>query len=396
MTLNYWIEKNNRAIASIFIILNIFLDTLLFYLIIPIIPVYTSKLGASDSIIGLLFSCYAISLLITTPIWGILSDKIGRKIPIVIGLAGFAFSTLFFALASSLPMLFLARILQGISSAANWSPSLALLADYFDVDNRGKIMGLALTAMSVGSLVGAPVGGFLYDFGGYSFPFLIMAVIILIDFTAFLLLVRPPQHVKSEGLHIFKFLNNVNVLTIAAVVLIANCAISLLNPILPIYLTETFKVSSTQIGLIFGAATLAYGIFTPIAGALSDRYNHASIMVSGLVCAAITFPLLVLSQSMWQEVLAFFLVGASIGIALSPTLPAIAKLVDDHEGDFYGIAYAIFDMFFGLGLIIGPLAGGILSDVAGVKLTIIYSGAFLVLCSFALMLSNKFLGRRVI
>lgn len=363
--------KKTQTIGLGLVIFTLFIDTLLYSLIIPIIPNYITRLGASQTVVGLLFGSYAVSLLITSPLWGILSDRVGRRIPIILGLAGFAASTVFFAFADSIPELFIARLLQGIASAATWTSSLALLADLFPSNERGKVMGLALTAISAGSLLGAPMGGFLADLGGYVTPFLTVTVLIIIDGLAFTFLIKDSQKSAEEKTNILVLLRNRKVLLISAIIFVANGILSLLEPIFPIFLEKSFNASITSIGLLFGIATLAHGITAPVSGNLADRYGHFPVMFCGLALIALTIPLLVLSGTLFHEAIAMFLVGASVAAALSPTLSAIANVVDQQETKSYASAYAIFDIFYALAMILGPIAGGILADLLGLRISVL-------------------------
>lgn len=386
-------SKRSQFIGLALVAFTLLLDTLLYSLIIPIIPVYITKMGASQSIVGLLFGSYAFSLLITSPLWGILSDRIGRRIPILLGLSGFAASTIFFAFADNIVELFIARLLQGVASAATWTSCLALLADLFESSKRGKVMGIALTALSAGSLIGAPIGGFLSDIGGYMMPFVVVTGLIILDGLAFAFFVKVPRKLIEEKANIIDLLCNRKVLMISAIILIANGVLSLIEPILPIFLEKSFNASSTSIGLLFGVATLAHGISAPISGNLADRYGNFPVMLVGLAAIAIVLPLLVISNTMLFEGIAMFLVGISVAAALSPTLSAIASVVDQQESKSYAVAYAVFDIFYGMAMLLGPIAGGILADMFGLKLSVFVVSSVLLFMILLVILSNNFYKR---
>lgn len=78
-------------------------------------------------------------------------------------------------------MLLFARVLQGIAAAASWTAGLALLADVYPAQQRGKVMGIALSGQALGTLLGAVVGGWLYEWGGFRLPFLVAAGLALLD-----------------------------------------------------------------------------------------------------------------------------------------------------------------------------------------------------------------------
>lgn len=164
-------KGNIQYSVLIVVILAIFADMLMYGLVVPFLPVHAESLGASQSEIGLLFSSYALSLFVATPFFGALADKMGRKKLLVLGLMALAVTTLIYAFATSFWVLVLARLLQGFAAAIPWTAGLALLAEVFQKEERGKALGLAMSGQAGGVLLGPPIGGWLYEFGGYHFPF---------------------------------------------------------------------------------------------------------------------------------------------------------------------------------------------------------------------------------
>ena len=121
-----------------------FVDLVVYGLMIPVLPGYASGLGASRSTLGLLVGTFGIAVVAATPLFGVLSDRYGSRWPMVGGLLGLATSTLLFAYAPGLGWLFVARAFQGVSSAASWVAELALLARVYPAAERGRAMGTAM------------------------------------------------------------------------------------------------------------------------------------------------------------------------------------------------------------------------------------------------------------
>lgn len=362
-----------QRVGLLFVILILFIDMLLYSLLIPIVPYFTEKLQPSSTMMGILFSSYAVSMLIATPIFGPISDRVGRRIMLIAGLLGLALSTLLFAFSETMALLITARFVQGIAAAATWPTALALLADLFPPKMRGAVMGTALTAISTGTLLGAPIGGWLFEVSGHQTPFLAAAgftslIIILVT----LFLKEETSRSTSKKLQVGGFLRNPQVAFIAGIVLLAEVSLCLLEPTLPVFLTEKWSVTPTTIGLLFGAMTLAYGLIAPVAGALSSRYNPYKLMFAGIVCLALFMPFLAWAETLWQSALAIALVGASVGFTLSPTLATLGEIIDRGGSGAYGTAYSLFNMFHGVGMIAGPLAGGILTDVLPVSAAYVF------------------------
>jgi multidrug resistance protein len=148
----------NKPLLVIF--LTIFIDLLGFGLVIPILPIYAQELGASAFSIGAIVASFSIMQFFFAPMWGNLSDRIGRR-PVLMGsMALMSVSYLLFAYAHTLVLLFAARTLAGIASA-NLSAAQAYISDISTPENRAKNFGLIGAAFGLGFIFGPPVGGFL-------------------------------------------------------------------------------------------------------------------------------------------------------------------------------------------------------------------------------------------
>src|SRR5210317_977275 len=113
-----------------------------FGLVIPIFPFFVQNLGAGGKELGLLVATSALLEFVFAPIWGGISDRIGRKPVLMIGVVGYGLSSLLFGLSTQLWMLFASRALSGVLSSAALVTSLAYVGDTTAVDERGKGMGI--------------------------------------------------------------------------------------------------------------------------------------------------------------------------------------------------------------------------------------------------------------
>src|SRR5512133_2491390 len=173
-------------------------DMLLYYLLVPLLPRYARDLHLNQMEIGTPSGSYAVALLLATFPVAALTDRYGRRAPMLWGLAGLAVTTLVFAVSKHYWLLVLARFLQGIAGAATWLPGMALLADHFPSETRGRAMGTAFAAANLGVLIGPPLSGFLDQHAGASAPFLLGAGLVALDAAgrAFLL----PETGSGQGL----------------------------------------------------------------------------------------------------------------------------------------------------------------------------------------------------
>lgn len=364
----------------------VFTDMLIYGMIVPIIPSYAKTLGATQAEIGFLFGSYAITLLLATPILGVLSDKVGRKSPMILGLFGLAAATILFGFANSFWLLVVARMLQGISAAATWTAGLALLADVFPLQERGKAMGIALSGQAIGMLLGPTIGGFLYQYGGYHLPFIFAAAIALIDGVLRITLLHDePKQDTEQRVSYRSILKMRSLFMIIGIIIIGAALPSALEPTLPLYLHNVLNASSGTIGLLFAVPTLAYGFTAPVIGTLSNKLGRNQTMIIGLIIAALCFPFLTLIPNIIIEIIVLAVLGISFSFLLAPALPELTYLADKNGIRAYGILFAIYNTAYSIGMFSGPTLSGSLSDLFGLTNTL-YTFSLILLCYLGLFI----------
>ncbi|MDQ6910439.1 MAG: MFS transporter, partial [Actinomycetota bacterium] len=149
------------------------LDLVGFGIILPILPQYAERFGASPAVVGALFASFSVAQLLCAPLWGSVSDRIGRRPVLILSLVGTAVGSLLTGLAGSLPLLFAGRILDG-ASGASVSVAQASVADISPAGQRARLFGLLSAAFGVGFVAG-PALGALAALGGTRLPFLVAA-----------------------------------------------------------------------------------------------------------------------------------------------------------------------------------------------------------------------------
>ena len=150
------------------IFLTIFIDLIGFGIVLPLLPFYGQDLGASPAVIGLIVGIHPGMQFLFGPIWGRLSDRVGRRPILLLGLLGSAASYLIFAFATNVGWLFASRMMAGIAGA-NIPVAQAYIADTTDPENRTRGMGLVGAAFGLGFIAGPAIGGILVQFG-YAAP----------------------------------------------------------------------------------------------------------------------------------------------------------------------------------------------------------------------------------
>src|SRR5882672_10549025 len=155
--------RSSRAVAVALISFATFIDLVAYSVAVPVLPDLSRKLGASPTMIGLLFASFGVTLLTVSIPMGAVSDRIGRKAPLVGGMLALAAATMLFAYADGLPWLFAARLVQGAADGVTWVVGFALIADRFGPEERGRVSGIVMSGTSAAVMVGPTIGGWQRD-----------------------------------------------------------------------------------------------------------------------------------------------------------------------------------------------------------------------------------------
>uniref|UniRef100_A0A8C7N724 Solute carrier family 18 member A2 n=1 Tax=Oncorhynchus kisutch TaxID=8019 RepID=A0A8C7N724_ONCKI len=305
--------------------------------------------------VGLLFASKATVQLITNPFIGPLTNRIGYQIPMFAGFCIMFLSTIMFAFSSSYTLLFLARSLQGVGSSCSSVAGMGMLASvYTDDEERGNAIGIALGGLAMGVLVGPPFGSIMYEFVGKTAPFLILAVLAVLD-GALQLFILQPSKVEPEVIT-FSFPGSI---------CFANMAIAMLEPALPIWMMETMCPRKWQLGVAFLPASISYLIGTNIFGVLAHKMGRWLCSLIGMVLVGVSILCVPFAKDIYGLILPNFGVGFAIGMVDSSMMPIMGYLVDLRHVSVYGTVYAIADVAFCMGFALGPSAGGAIAKNIG-------------------------------
>jgi MFS transporter, DHA1 family, tetracycline resistance protein len=178
----------------VILLLTVLLDLIGFGIVLPLLPTYAKALGANPFMIGLIAAIFSIMQFIFSPIWGKLSDKIGRRPVMLISIFITAISYLMLAQAATIPLLIFARGLSGTGSA-NIAAAQAYITDVTDSKSRSGAMGMIGAAFGIGFIIGPVVGGMLKHNYGIEMVGYVAATLIFIDFVLAVFLL--PESNKS-------------------------------------------------------------------------------------------------------------------------------------------------------------------------------------------------------
>jgi MFS family permease len=278
-----------------------------------------------------------------------------------------------------LPWLFFARLVQGAADAITWVVGFALIADLYSQQERGRVMGLVMSGTNFAFMFGPTLGGWLYEAGGIRLPFLFVGALALVGAAAFLWLDIPDRRAAHEVVPVRAVLRVPAVAACAAAVVAAAATISMLEPVLPLFLYAKLGIGPARIGLIFGIGAVASMVLHPVFGRLVNRMGARRLTMIGLVLVACTLPLLSLTWS-YQSAIVFYLLGGStMALVITPSLAYMAEATSGAGIGSFGVGYGLYNMAWGAGLLGGPaLAGFVFERFGFARLTLTWALALLI------------------
>jgi multidrug resistance protein len=337
--------------------LAFFTDMCLYYLLVPLLPAYARDLRLSQMGVGALFGSYAVALLLVTVPLGLMVDRVGRKTPMLLGLAGLFGATLLFAFSHNFGLLILARSLQGIAGSATWVPGLALLADHFPSEKRGQAMATCFAMANLGVLLGPPLSGFLAVHGGPKAPYLFGAGLVAVDFLLRLAWLEEVPARAGERIPWLSLMRDRTILAFAGALGAGAGLWALLEATLPLHLDQVHRLGPRGIGLCFTAAGIAHTITSPLMGRLSDRIGRKRVVIAGCLLCVLTLPLPAFAPSVPWVVASLVALGAAASLLMAPSSPGVADAVERRGVGDYGAGFSVLNIAYALGMMAGPYLG---------------------------------------
>lgn len=354
-------HTQNRQHITIFAI--VFMDLFGFGIVLPLLPYIAERFAATPLQVGLLAATYSLFQFIAGPILGRLSDRYGRRKLLIISQLGSVAGYVLLALANSLPLLFLARMIDGITGG-NISIAQAVMADLTDKQTRAKGMGLLGAAFGLGFMLGPTLGGILSRYG-FATPALFAAAVgLLTTVLTYLFLsetvnVRHAAHSPRTALTWQQILAVLRTHPIGLLIItffLLSLGFSGMQGTYALWAQSTYGWGPQQVGYLFGyIGILSILIQTQVLPRLIHRFGERQLLLVNFPLLALGFLLLSLSPALPLHLLAnfFIVLGNSLG---NPTLTALAT--ENIPPDEYGETLGLLQSAGSLGRIIGPAAAG--------------------------------------
>jgi MFS family permease len=355
-----------------FILITIFVDILGYSMMIPLLPFFVQKQGGGAAIAGTLASLYAFLQLFSGPVLGSLSDRLGRKPILLVCLFGTAIAYAIFGLADSLPFLFLAVILDGLTGN-NLTTSHAYIADITPPEERSRSLSLAGAAFGLGLMAGPVLSGFL---SGYSLsvPAFVAAGIALANTLYGLLILPESLPPEKRTIHPVSFnafaqlkglldIRPIRAMLIA--IFLLNLAFSGLQTNFPLFSNVRFGWDAPQNGFFFAfVGVVAVFVQGVLYGRLQPRLGELRLAIFGLALLSLGMAGIALASIPWT--LFPFVAVAALGSGSS--IPSLSGMVSARvSGTQQGQLMGGMQTMFGLTTIIGPTLAGLSFERIGVS-----------------------------
>lgn len=353
---------SNKALVSIFLVVAV--DVLGLTIVIPLLPFYAEEFGASPIVVGLLFASFAVCQFLAGPILGRISDRIGRRPTLIFSQIGTFIGFLVLGFANSLFLLFIARIIDGVT-AGNLSIAQAYISDVTKPEERTKAFGFIGIAFGLGFLIGPAMSGFLSDFG-HSVPAFAAAGLSLTSIICTIVLlpstpVAPspsPRRGRLSGFseYLRRPATRRSLLEFFAFAL----AFALLIGGLAMFLERQFGFKARETGYLFAFSGLMGAIVQGgLVGRLATAWGEVKLSTVGFFAMAISYiPMGFIHD--WR----LFLIGVVVGgFGSSVTRPALTTLLTKSVGPHeQGEALGVSQSLNSIAQILGPIIAGALIE----------------------------------
>lgn len=356
--------------SLLIIFLSVFIDLIGFGIVLPLLPVYSKRFGASGFEIGMIIASFSVMQFLFAPAWGRLSDRIGRRPVILISNAGSAVSYAMFALASTMTgrtglwMLLASRVFAGICGA-NLSVANAYIADITPPEKRTQKMGLIGMAFGFGFIFGPALGAFSYQHFGLPGPGWTAAVFCGANFLVGLFVLaeswKPASdHVPSRPslAQWGAILSRPTVGFVIVTYFLATFCFACFESTFSLLIKEKFHYDERHAGYLFTyCGILSAFLQAGLIGRLNKQFGEQRLIFGSLVLLAISFALLPLIGNLLGLLAILALFAAGSGINRPPTFGLISiRSPAREQGATLGVAQSAAS----LARIFGPVFANVL------------------------------------
>lgn len=349
----------------------------------PLLPIFAAALGASGAFLGLIVSVSTVTGLFLKPLFGILSDRWGRRVWLLIGAGFFASMPFLYRFISTPEQLLVIRLIHGLATAIYGPVTLAYIAEISRKEKTAEDIGWFQMARSGGYIVGPALAGWMLLSLDATAVFTIIGLISCVVFLPILNLPETRRRERRKRKPIYQHIKNAirdggqtaAVWLTGGLEAVTFIALYTLKAFLPIYALEA-GVSVVLVGLYFSLNEAVHVVGKPFGGRLGDRWGYLPTISLGMLTLAASLPLVrILDQG-----LLFLVPAALMGLAQALIFPAAIALVSDRiNPEHLGAGMGLIGMMQNFGKVAGPVLGGLTITALGYDATLLCLSLMLIL-----------------
>ena len=368
------------------VMLAVFVDLVGFGIVLPLLPLWAERFGASPFVIGALLASYALMQFLLAPVWGRISDRVGRRPVILIALAGSALAALALGLADALWMIFLARIFHG-AAGASYSVAQAYVADVTSLQQRARGMGLIGAAFGLGFIAGPAIGAATAAVD-LRLPFFVAAALAAAHFV--LAWVRLPESLaagtRARRRPRFEVLRRALVerrlAPLVWMTFVATLAFVGMEATFTLFVERRLDFGPAEVAWAFVyIGLLAAASQGVIVGRLVGRHGEWRVLLAGLITTGLGLVGLAFVVNVPSLLLALLPLSAGSGLVFATTTALISLAVGEAE---QGMALGITASISGLARVGAPLGATALFQAIDPGAPMLVGGVLFLACAAAI------------
>ncbi|KAL9988702.1 hypothetical protein ACROYT_G003178 [Oculina patagonica] len=356
-----------------------FAATASFAILSPFFPGEAQEMGASGTMIGLIFGIYPLVVFVVAPLIGVILPTVGPKFTLTAGIFLCSGSQILFGFVSMLPkgvvfvvFCFVLRVVMAFGGAAADTASFAIVAGEFG-SNIGTVTGAMETFTGLGFMLGPPLGGVLYSAGGFKLPFIVMGGLLLSILPVVLVILPKDENVNRDEKagSLLQAIKIPGITMIGLSILVSGCVLGFLDPTFAPYMKK-FGLGPSKVGLLFLLAAGSYAISAPLVGWICDKTGKPRlIIIIGAVFVVIgvlmlgpaPFITFLPQRKVWLVCVAMALLGIAISAYQVPCMPDMLETAREHgmpdDISTHGVLSGIFNAMASIGAFLGPTVSGL-------------------------------------
>ncbi len=346
-----------NALVLLTLWLTLFTQSSQFLVVAPVLPRIGEQLSVDEQWLGLLVTGYAVGTAGFAILAGPISDRVGRRSILRVGTAVMCTVLLLHGLAWDFPSLLVLRCMAGASSGILAGAAAAYVGDVIPYERRGAAMGVVMSAMAFGQILGIPIGSVLAGMFGFQSAFVSFGLVMVVAFALTMTVLPDTEHDEEGAFGLGTMVasyrdllarSDVRAVAVAGTLMMLSVSSFIVYQ--PTWLEAHFGASPNAVASLFLVGGLANAGMGPLAGRLSDRIGRKGLVVLGSVGLSVLMVMMPFVPTFPLVYVMFFVIMATVALRISPYNALLTAMVDQrHRGSLMSLSMAFSQVGFALG-----------------------------------------------